>query len=271
MRSPDERAFPGLLSGVAVTVDLDWAPEAAIEETLGFFRERHIPVTVFSTHPSAYITENLSHLEVGLHPYFAPDSSHGATIEEVVRTVTALPHNLPAFRCHRFSVCNESLKALHAAGLKISSNVCTDLELLPPFRDRFRLLEIPIFLEDGGYLFQKRPLSVDHSLERKLMAPGVRVVLLHPMHFAINTPHFAYMREIKRSVTRSEWNQMTRARLERLRWRGRGVRDFLVDLLTTARQLAIPMTTLGEIARLQVTAGEDQLLVAQGIRRSNLA
>jgi hypothetical protein len=272
MRSLDERTLSGgLRPGVAVTVDLDWAPEVAIEETLEFLRERQIPVTVFSTHRSAYVSEHLSRLEVGLHPYFAPDSSHGATIQEVVQTVTALPHNLPAFRCHRFAVSNGALQALRAAGMEISSNVCTDMELLPPFRDRFRMLEVPIFLEDGGYLFQQRPLEVDAGLERKLRSPGVRVLLLHPMHFAINTPHFDYMRDIKRSVSRRQWNQMTRAELKHRRWRGRGVRDFLIELLASARRLEVPMTTLGGIARARSLESEGLAPVDQILSRSSLA
>ncbi|ROT47775.1 hypothetical protein EDM02_00595 [Candidatus Cardinium hertigii] len=64
-------------------------------------------------------------MDVGLHPYFGLHSSHGSTIEEGVKYVTALPHNLVAFRCHRFAICNASKQAMIEAGMVLSSNVCT--------------------------------------------------------------------------------------------------------------------------------------------------
>ena len=224
---------------VAVTVDLDWASEAAIEDTLDALRDRGIPVTVFATHRSRRVEGAMSELEVGLHPFFGADSSHGASIEEVVRHVLDLPHNLPAFRCHRFSVSNEVRETMVAAGMQISSNVCTDLEVLPPFRDRCGLVEVPIFMEDGGYLRGGR------SLTDRIEAEGTLVVLVHPMHFAVNTPQFGYMADIKVATNRGDWNAMSRSTLDRLRWPGRGIRDVLVELLDRAEAF----TTLGAIAQ----------------------
>lgn len=235
-------------SSVVVTVDLDWACEPAIEDLLARLRSARVPVTVFASHRSRYVEDRMDELEVGLHPYFAADSSHGATVDEIVRRVLSFPHNLPAFRCHRFAVSNESREALFTAGLRISSNVCTDLAVVPPFYDRFRLLEVPIYLEDGGYLYQRRPLEVSERIASALAGPGPKVFLLHPMHFALNTPRFEYMADIKRSMTREAWNGLTRARLSELRHRGRGIRDFTLDLLAQARSAGATMTTLGALA-----------------------
>ncbi|HMV70382.1 MAG TPA: hypothetical protein PKA64_26305, partial [Myxococcota bacterium] len=174
---------------LAVTVDLDWASEAAIEQLLEALDARGVPSTVFVTHRSPCVEAALGRVEVGLHPYFGVGSSHGDTVDEVVRHVLDLPHDLPAFRCHRFEVSNTSREALVAAGMQISSNVCTDLEVLPPFRERCGLIEVPIWLEDGGYLAR------GHALDACTVPDGDAVVLVHPMHFAVNTPHFDFMRD----------------------------------------------------------------------------
>lgn len=224
---------------LAVSVDLDWASEAAVENLLDFLEERRIPVTVFVTHRSARVESVLGKIEVGLHPFFGVGSSHGETVNEVVRHVLELPHNLPAFRCHRFAVSNESREALVKAGLKISSNVCADLEFVPAFRERCGLVEVPIFLEDGGFL------RCGHSLNLKIEAKGPLVLLVHPMHFAVNTPHFGYMTDIKQSTSREAWNTMTSSTIEAVRWRGRGIRDFIMDLLDSATHF----TTIGQIAQ----------------------
>ena len=219
------------MSQLIITMDLDWASEAAIEEALGFLLERNAVPTIFTTHRSPIVEACMNKLDVGLHPYFGPDSSHGETISEVVRHVLDLPHNLSAFRCHRFGVCNTSRQAMVEAGMKISSNVCTDLEIIAPFRDRFGLLEVPIFLEDGGYLWRKHSLEVCPKLRNALIGPEKKVILIHPMHLALNTPHFEYMHTIKQSVSRQEWNALSSATLQRLRWQGRGIRDLLADIL----------------------------------------
>lgn len=214
-----------------VTLDLDWAPEPAIEETLDFLQERNITPTVFVTHRSPRVEASLSELEVGLHPFFDPLSSHGATIEEVVETIFSLPHNIPAYRCHRFGTCNTSKQAMAEGGMKIVSNVCTDLETIPPFRDRFGLIEVPIFLEDGGYLWNKHPLELSDALKQKLQPSAPQVLLIHPMHFAINTPSFSYMRQIKKSLSREQWRQLSKKDLEQLRYKGKGIRQLLIELL----------------------------------------
>lgn len=233
---------------VAFTVDLDWAGEAAISELLDFLRERAIPTTVFTTHRSARVEAAFDELEVGVHPHFGAGSSHGATIEEVVRNVLALPHNVPGFRCHRFATSNEIVGALREVGLQFGSNVCTDLDQVPPFRDRFGLWQFPVFLEDGGYLYRRRSLVFDEAdVAGALAAPGLHVLLLHPMHFALNTPDFAFMRAHKDGLSPSAWQAQSRDQLDARRHRGLGIRDFLVALTDHIARAAIPMTTLGRV------------------------
>lgn len=219
-----------------VTVDIDWASEASIEETLDFLSHHNIKPTVFLTHRSPCIEACMKELDVGLHPYFAADSSHGSTIAETVHTVMALPHNLAAFRCHRFGVCNASKQAMVEAGMRLSSNVCTDLEVVVPFRDRFGLIEVPIFFEDGGYLWRKHPLEMNPLLMEPLLRPEKKVILIHPMHISLNTPHFDYMFQVKQSLSRDEWNRMTKERLNTLRWKGRGIKDLLKDIFQAVPQ-----------------------------------
>ena len=131
------------------------------------------------------------------------------------------------------------------AGMRVCSNVCTDLEALPPFVERSGLLEVPISLEDGSYLLRKHPLEYHDRLHAAFTAAGTRVLVLHPMHFAVNTPHFGYMKEIKRSFSREAWNDMTRQTLNGVRWRGRGIRDFIEELLSRNFETC----TLGQIAQ----------------------
>ncbi len=222
------------MTKLLVTVDIDWACEAAIAQTLEFLLALDIKPTVFVTHHSPYIDSLMNQLDVGLHPYFNPQSSHGATIAEVATHIMSLPHNTPIFRFHRFAGCNASKKAMADAGMTISSNVCSDLEVVTPFRERSGLWEMPIFLEDGGYLWRQHPLEIFPELQQKVLGPGTKVIIIHPMHFVVNTPHFAFMYDIKQAHTREQWNCMNTAALNKLRWPGRGIRDLITDLIQLA-------------------------------------
>lgn len=219
------------MNRLVVTIDLDWACEPAIEDTLDTLEKLSISPSVFITHRSARVEASMNSLEVGLHPYFGPNSSHGSSIAEVVNHVTHLPHNFRGFRCHRFATCNESKKALMDAGMLVSSNVCTDLETISPFRDRFGLIEVPIFLEDGGYLWRKYPLEMNNFLLQAIRQPGPKVLLIHPMHFALNTPDFNYMANIKQNISRKEWNELSKNSLDGMRWKGRGIRDLMIEII----------------------------------------
>lgn len=161
------------------------------------------------------------------------------------RTGRAMSSHLKAFRCHRFAGSNETDTAMLDAGMTISSNVCTDLEMIPPFRNRSGLLEVPIFMEDGGYLHRGHSLRGTSQLNRALQADGIKVLLLHPMHFALNTPHFGFMVNIKKRLSRTEWTGLSSRTLQDLRWHERGIADLLIDILKQTRNA--DFATVGDI------------------------
>ena len=86
---------------------------------------------------------------------------------------------------------------------------------------------------------------MDQRLRDIVLGKGTKVILIHPMHFSINTPDFAYMRKIKQSMSREQWMNITKSTLDSLRWNGRGIRDLLVELL----QMVPRTSPLGNIYR----------------------
>lgn len=224
------------MSSFVITIDLDWACESAIELTLEYFLGRGIRPTVFITHYSKVVESAMNRLDVGLHPYFDPSSSHGKTIDETVKYIIDLPHNFSGYRCHRFKSCNQSKLAMAEAGMLLSSNVCTDLEPLAPFRDRFGVLEVPIFMEDGGYLWRGHELTLSPTLKEWSKHNSAKVIVVHPMHFVINTPHFGYMVNIKNALTRELWHNLTHAEIKKLQYPGRGIRNIINELLDFSPQ-----------------------------------
>jgi hypothetical protein len=234
-------------STIAITIDVDWASEFAISQTLDFFEQKQIPVTVFSTHNSEVLFERMDCIEIGLHPYFHPESSHGTTIKETIDYVMALPHNIAAFRNHRFLNSNEIQECMKQSGMTCSSNVCTNLEILPPFYNRFNMLEVPIFFEDGGYLFNNYPLLPTQTLLNKFANNGLKTIVIHPMHFIVNTPQWGYMVNIKQQTSRESWNTLTEKELRRYIYSGQGIRNLIESLLESDQVKSSEFITIGQL------------------------
>ena len=63
---------------IALTFDIDWAPDWAIDLTAGILREREVRATWFVTHESPAVDrlrEDSELFELGIHPNFLPGST----------------------------------------------------------------------------------------------------------------------------------------------------------------------------------------------------
>jgi hypothetical protein len=85
------------------------------------------------------------------------------------------------------------------------------------------MVSLPIFLEDGGYLIMDPDLNFQ-TLEARLASPGLKIINFHPAHIAFNTPEFKYTRAIKDGMSREEWNNIDADVLNKLEYKGNGVR-----------------------------------------------
>jgi hypothetical protein len=97
----------------AITFDVDWAPDWAIESCAALCRQHGIPATFFVTHASPLLRELAQDplFELGIHPNFLSGSSHGRSFSEVIEFCLALVPGARAMRTHDLFGCS-SLFAL---------------------------------------------------------------------------------------------------------------------------------------------------------------
>lgn len=220
---------------VFVTIDLDWASEVVIEETLDWFKTENIPITVFATHKSKVVEDNMDDVEVGLHPYFSSDSSQGSNPDETIETLKQIPINVPIYRSHRFLDSNQIREEMLSLGITASSNVCTNLDPVNPFLHRSGMIEIPISLEDGSYLENGYDLNNIQHILKLISVTDIFVIAIHPMHFILNTPFYQWMRDIKDSTTRESWNNLQVDEINKLRNNEIGISSFVKELITNLK------------------------------------
>ncbi|CAG0943397.1 hypothetical protein BROC_02281 [Candidatus Brocadiaceae bacterium] len=90
-------------SPVAITSDIDWAPDYAIRWMADKLKEFSIKATFFVTHETPELNnlrKNSNLFELGIHPNFLPGSSHGATVEEVLSTCLKVVPEAVSMRTH---------------------------------------------------------------------------------------------------------------------------------------------------------------------------
>jgi hypothetical protein len=230
------------------TSDIDWASEHAISVTFEMFQDFGVPLTFFITHESRLIRRYFQDqkVEIGIHPNFLEGSSQGTYATEIIEYLEGLYPESRCFRNHRYYDLNDINDLMYQKGYRYDSNLCTDLEIVRPFFHRSGLLRIPIFMEDGGYLLKRHPLDFG-SRSRAFEANGLKVINVHPMHMALNSPDFGYARNLKDKLTRKEWNQLSRKDIEKLSYKGLGIRTFIGSLLEQIREQNSALLTLSQV------------------------
>lgn len=237
---------------ICFTSDLDWAPEVAIEDTIKLFVENGIRPTIFSTHESDIINKYQDKIDLGVHPNFIQPSSQGNTQTEIIEYCNKIVPDTQVFRCHRWYSSNDIYDALWEKGFRYESNLCTNMDVVAPFLHRSGMICFPVFLEDGAYIYHGYELNFN-IVKYKFDQKGLKVINMHPMHYALNTPYFKYTREIKDALSREEWNGMTYERLNELTYKGNGIRNFIQQLISYVKENGMNVITLRQAYDICVT------------------
>ena len=250
---------------VVFSADIDWASEACIEDTFRFAHARDIKPCFFVTHDSAILNTLAvdDAVELGMHPNFLPGSTHGEDQNSVIETVMQLAPRARGFRSHCFVDSTPITRAFKSAGLTWDSNLCLYLQHgLVPMRHCSGLIRLPVFWADDVHMSLNPDMwEVDAFIE-DFLSPGLKILDVHPIHLALNTPNLAYYDEHKR---RSKAISMSEIR--ELRYAGQGTRTFLDELLARLSAADVRVYTFEEV----ISRGDYRVETAQIGRNDNLS
>ena len=232
------------------TSDIDWASEAVLEL---FFQDvplDYLELTTFVTHHSDII-EHLyqnNRLDRGIHPNFLPDSSHGNSFREVIETCKTFAPEAICSRSHRlFEVTDTAHLLKNKYGILYSSNMITTLGTnLKPLLHESQLIELPVFFEDGTYLYNELGLDITPYLNY-FETPGLKIISFHPMNIVFNTPYISWMRQIKDSMTRQSFNTIDSEFIKKTRNNHKGIANILSEIINFVQQKNYPVMSLNEI------------------------
>lgn len=192
---------------VALTLDIDWVPDAVIDLVAERLIAANVRATWFVTHASAAIDRLRRRpdlFELGIHPNFLGNSTQGRTPHEVLAHCMALVPDARAMRTHCLVQHTPLLDAV-AECTPIEVDVSLYLPghpglqaVVQPLATR-PLLRLPFWWEDDYEMYCQPPnWSLVPRLEQG--GDGLRILNFHPIHVALNSTSTARYRALKQAA-----------------------------------------------------------------------
>ncbi len=174
----------------SVTMDMDWACDDVLADTIDLVDSLNIPVTMFVTHdtPMLYRLREDPLFTLGIHPNFLPHlggcsaKSYRETIEDLMKIVP----EAKVIRCHAIIDATPILMTARALGFEADYNLFIPFSSgisLKTFRHFSGIMRIPYFYEDDAWALEDGAASP----EAHLASNGLKVFNFHPIHLYLNT------------------------------------------------------------------------------------
>ena len=185
-----------------LTFDVDWAADFMIDAIASELIKREVKATWLVTHSSpalGRLRERPDLFELGIHPNFFTNSSHGDTVAQVLETCMSIVPEATTMRSHGLVQSSPIL----AHVIEFTKIRCDSSIMLPdaanlapvgfPHADG-PLVRVPYFWEDDIEMVRPSPRW---SLGENGSSPGLRVFDFHPAHVYLNSTDFEPYRKLK--------------------------------------------------------------------------
>jgi Polysaccharide deacetylase len=221
----------------AITFDIDWAPDWTIDLCQRICAAQQTKATFFITHETPILSalQQNDLFELGIHPNFLKNSSHGDNEHAILEHCLQLAPNASAMRTHAL-VQSSFIFALIADHYP---QLTTDVSLLLPHHKNLavteiymgntnrQLIRIPYFWEDDiaavwpkhTWAFQAWP------------HPGLQIYDFHPIHIALNTDTLDRYNALKQNLGGKHLSELTETDVAPYVNPGLGARTYLESLL----------------------------------------
>ena len=176
---------------VFITLDIDWACDDVLNDTIDLIEKHDIAVTWFVTHDTLLLERlrDNKKFELGIHPNFNPllegDDRLGKNANEVIQNIQSIVPEATSVRSHSMTQNSNILDLFVKHGLTHDSNHFiphqSDISL-KPWAHWNELTKVPYFWEDDVACIYR-----DITIEKPLRNTGLKVFDFHPIHVFLNT------------------------------------------------------------------------------------
>lgn len=227
----------------ALTCDIDWAPEYAIQYVADRAAEFGHKITFFTTHDSEFCKSPPSHCEIGLHPDCTRPGRNDWD-EEIGRLKSLYPDAV-GMRAHTNLFGQRTAEAAARAGLMYDvSYLLWNRPLCQAWKDYAGLTRFTYHWEDGTHWYMNRPLTWDGI---DLTSPGLKIFNVHPISIYLNSPTAPHCRAVQtryQDLTRAPKSEVD----EQVNRSERGIGDLWIELLSKLQDQGVRTHLMREMA-----------------------
>ncbi len=218
-----------------ITIDIDWAHDEVIEDTLKLLEEAKASATLLITHKTKLLKNlyNNKLFELGIHPNFNNllngESEESIDASKIVSKLLEIVPNAKCVRSHSMTQNSKLLDIFFEKKIKYDLNHFVPLHSgiqLKPWASWNGIIKVPYFWEDDiDCIYNK-----GHTIEELLLYKGIKVVDFHPIHIFLNTESMD-----RYQASRKHFNNPRE--LRKMRFNGYGTRCKFKELLKKIKNI----------------------------------
>lgn len=218
---------------IALSFDIDWAPDFVIDFTAQILVRNNIKATWFITHKSEAVERLFKYPELfdlGVHPNFLEHSTQGRNKSEIMNFVMNIVPDAKTVRTHGMYYSAEISKLFaQKYGLKFDSSIY--LKEMPDIRPQNiyyednLLIRLPYFWEESGEMMNPKP---SFNIGQRLDYSGLKIFDFHPIHIFLNSKSMKNYNNLKKSF---DLNVCLEKDIQPFVNKGLGARTLLLDLI----------------------------------------
>lgn len=226
---------------VYLTIDTDWCTDEVLLSTVNFIISSNIPVTWFITNPSKIVNDVLVNnplFDIGPHPNFLENSSHGKNEDEVMEYILKL---VPGFKIYRNHACHYNgkiIKRMRSVGAMIDASLflpgCLNISPIKQYvtEDEY-ILRVPYTWSDYYCLLSSMQFNPTSHIK---LSEGDVVFCFHPVHLYYNTYSLAHYNHI-----RSNNGHLSLVNVEH-----KGIKDMFLEIIDYCKNNNIEIVLLSD-------------------------
>lgn len=187
-------------SNMILTFDVDWVCDDLLQPLVSYLIKHDIKATFFATHPSPLMSKIKQNelFQIGFHPNFFPNSTHGKSEGEVFEYFKMHFNSTEVVRPHGLYQYGALLgRFVKEWGAKYDSTIFSPMQWsMKPYvhhTPEGPLTRAPFVFADD-YLFADWTLALKKN---KPCFDHPQVFMFHPIHWVMNSPTAAYYHEQK--------------------------------------------------------------------------
>jgi hypothetical protein len=186
-----------VLNNPMITLDCDWAPDFVLEYVADILTKNKVKATWFITNKSPFLSELESNplFELGIHPNFDMNSTHGNSVDEVLTNMKKIVPDALSIRTHNLFQSTPILLQFQKYGIKndVSLLLYKTPNLQPHYLKYFKLFRLPFFWEDDLEMEEQALWNETNIFSMK----GLKIFNFHPIHIFLNSKDFSTYNTLK--------------------------------------------------------------------------